>query len=60
MRDNLENLQMSVLYAQMTQKLFKTNNTKIVRHVGKNQQHNQQIIHFLMNLNLKFERPSFG
>ena len=59
MRGNFKNLQMSVLFAQMTQRLFKTNNIKLVRHVGKNQQHIQQIIHFLINLNIKFERPSF-
>ena len=61
MRDNLKKqLQMNVLYAQTTLKLFKTNNIKIVRPVGKNRQHIQQIIHFLMNSNIKFERSSFG
>ena len=50
---------MSVLYDQMTSKPFETKIIK-VNHVVENQQNMQHIVHFLMNLDTKFERPFFG
>ena len=57
MCDILKSLQMSLLYAHMTPKLFKKNKMNSQTCWLKIQQHIQQIIHFLMHLITKFERP---
>ena len=51
---------MSVLYDQMTSKPFEKKIIKKSIMSFKNQQHMQQIVPFLKNLNTKFERPFFG
>ena len=53
---------MSLLYAHMTPKLFKTNKMNSqTKHVGlRIQQHIQQFIHFLMHLITQFERLFFA